>query len=85
MIVMVPRSGRFVIACVFFIAFPILIVAQGQPAPVPPQLTLEQAMQLLLSQNPLLLRDRQNLAIAQANVRQARQLLNPELELNSAS
>lgn len=86
MIVMtLPRSDRFAVACVLFIAFPILIVAQGEPVPVPPQLTLEQAMQLLLSQNPLLLRDRQNLAIAQANVRQARQLPNPELELNSES
>lgn len=81
-----PSSGRFVFACLFLlIACPIFSVAQGQTAAIPPQLTLEQAMQLLLTQNPLLLRDRQNLAIAHANVQQARQLPNPELELNSES
>ena len=51
----------------------------------PEKLTLNEAMQLLLRQNPILLRDRQNVAIAEANVRQAHQLPNPDLDVNGES
>lgn len=61
----------------------------GQQTPdgslLPPQLSLQAAMELMLKQNPVLLSERQNLKIADANVRQARLLPNPDLEINSES
>lgn len=81
-----PAKGRLVLIIWFLsILFPIVLAAQERPLDVPPQLTLEQAMQMLLSQNPILLRDQQNVAIAKASLRQARQLPNPDLDLNSES
>ena len=80
-----PQRGRLVFACVLWLGFPLLLAAQGQPASVPQQLTLDEAMRLALKQNPTLLREKQNLAIADANVRQVRLLPNPDFELNSES
>jgi outer membrane protein TolC len=61
------------------------LAAQVQSASVPQKLTLDDAMQLALKQNPTLLREKQNLRIANANVRQARLLPNPDFDLNSES
>lgn len=52
---------------------------------MPQTLTLDEAMQLLLKQSPILLRDRQNVAIATANLAQAGLRPNPSFELNSES
>ena len=80
-----PRRGRSVFLCILLLAFPVLLAGQEQVASVPPQLTLDEAMQLLLKQNPILLREKQNLTIADANVRQARLFPNPDLDLNGES
>lgn len=72
-------------ACVLLLVFAISAAGQDQAAPVPQQLTLEEAMQSLLKQNPTLLRDKQNVAIANANVRQAGLIPNPSLDINSES
>lgn len=63
--------------------------AGGQEKPtdmvVPVRLTLDMATEILLAKNPTLLRERQNIAIARANVLGARQFLNPELDISSES
>ena len=64
--------------------------ARGQgPAPssldVPVRLTLAAASDILLARNPSLLRERQNIAIARANVYEATLRPNPELEVSSES
>ena len=52
---------------------------------IPPRLTLELATEVLLVQNPTILRERQNVAIARAGVVDARLRPNPEFELVSES
>ena len=59
-----PHRSSLVFACVLWLGFPLLLAGQGQPASVPQQLTLDEAMRLALKQNPTLLREEQNLAIA---------------------
>lgn len=80
-----PHRGRVLLTCILWFLLPGLVAAQGQPASVPQKLTLDEAMQLLLKQSPVLLRDRQNVAVATANVTQAGLRPNPSFELNSES
>lgn len=54
-------------------------------ASVPPQLTLQAAMEMTLRQSPILLRDQQNPAIARGNLFQAGRRPNPTFEVNSES
>lgn len=61
--------------------------AQDSPQKVivPTKLTLEMATEILLVDNPTILRERQNIALARADVTAARTLPNPDLEVNSES
>lgn len=52
---------------------------------IPVRLTLDVATEILLARNPAILRERQNIAIARANLLGARQLPNPELDISSES
>lgn len=52
---------------------------------VPPQLTLQAAMEMMLRQSPILLRDQQNPAIARGDLLQAGRRPNPTFEVNSES
>lgn len=71
----------------FLLSFPVVTsVAQEPPAaPIPTRLTLELATEILLLRNPLILRERQNIAVARAGVTQARLRPNPEFEVTSES
>lgn len=80
-----PHRGRVVVGCVLWMFLSVFISAQDQPASVPQKLTLDEATQLLLKQSPILLRDRENVAVATANVTQAGLRPNPSFELNSES
>lgn len=55
------------------------------PGMVPARLTLDVATEILLIRNPILLRERQNIAMARAGVTQARLRPNPEFEVTSES
>lgn len=79
------HRGSVLVECVVWMFLTALGAAQWQPTSVPQRLTLDGAMQLLLRQSPVLLRDRQNVAVANANVRQAGLRPNPSFELNSES
>lgn len=79
-----PNVGRSLPMCVLLL----IIAATGSAAQeivVPEQLTLSDALQLAVKNNPVLLRERQNLAVASANMLQARQLPNPEFDASSQS
>ena len=80
-----PIGGRRLVWCILSILLSSVVSAQSPPAPIPAKLTLADAMDLVLKQNPVLLREKQNLTIADANLRQARLLPNPDFELNSES
>ena len=58
--------------------------AQQDP-PVPPRLTLDLAIEILLDRNPTILAERQNVAVARAGVVSARQLPNPVLAYEAES
>jgi cobalt-zinc-cadmium efflux system outer membrane protein len=80
-----PSWGRLWVGCALWIFLSGFGAAQQQPASLPQTLTLEEATQLLLKQSPILLRDRQNVAVATANLTQAGLRPNPSFELNSES
>ena len=80
---LLPDWGRALVTYLFVFTLPLL--AQDQTVSVPQQLTLDDAMQLLLKHSPVLLRDQQNPAIARANLTQAGLRPNPTFELNSES
>ncbi len=80
-----PHWGRLWVGCALWLFLSALAPAQNQTASIPQTFTLDAAMQLLLKQNPILLRDRQNVAVATANLTQAGLRANPSLELNSES
>lgn len=73
---------RFVL---FLLILSIASTTNAQQIDVPARLTLSEARDLMLAHSPVLLRDQQNIAIAQTNVGQARLRLNPELEISSES
>lgn len=75
------------IAGLLILATPGFLPAQEKSTEVaiPVRLTLDVATEILLARNPAILRERQNIAIARANVVGARQLPNPELEVFSES
>lgn len=79
------RRSKIWIGCTFWVLLSTLAGAQEQPVSVPQMLTLDEAMRILLKQSPVLLRDRQNVAVANANLRQAGLRPNPDFELNSES
>jgi cobalt-zinc-cadmium efflux system outer membrane protein len=73
-------------AAALLVAFPFLLTAQEvQERSVPTRLTLESATEILLLSNPTILRERQNIAIARADVISARLRPNPQFGLNSES
>lgn len=80
-----PRTGRLILLCVLLVSVVAINTTAQDAVTVPEQLRLTDALELAMRHNPILLRDRQNLAIANAGVRQARQFSNPELDLNSES
>lgn len=80
-----PYVGRFFCISVFFSLVICTAVSAQEQVAVPDQLTLTDALQLAMKSNPVLLRDRQNLAIANANVLGASKLPNPEFEISSES
>lgn len=80
-----PHWGRLWVKCALWMFLSGLAAAQDQPASVPQTLTLDEAMQLLLKQSPILLRDRQNVAVATANLNQAGLRPNPSFGLTSES
>lgn len=60
--------------------------AQEKPkANVPEKLSLDQATEILLVSNPTILRERQNIEIARADLAGARLIPNPELDISSES
>lgn len=59
-------------------------LASAQNTP-PTRLTLDMATEILLQKSPILLRERQNVAIATAGVTEARQRPNPVLDVDSES
>lgn len=83
------RSSRRRQALLFFlmVQFTGGVKAQNSPqrGAVPPKLTLEVATEILLVDNPTILRERQSIVKARADVTAARTLPNPGLELNSES
>ncbi len=83
--IVLPSWGRLWAGCALWMVLSAVGAAQDQPASVPQTLKLDEAMQLLLKQSPILLRDRQNVAVATANVTQAGLRPNPSFELNSES
>lgn len=60
-------------------------IAFAQQVDIPERLTFAQARELMLAHSPELLRDQQNITLARAAVRQARQRINPEFEITSES
>lgn len=80
-----PRTGRLLILCVSVLLFAVAGLSAQEQIPVPEQLTLGDALQLAMKNNPAVQRDRLNLAIANADIRQARQLPNPEFDASSES
>lgn len=70
-----------------FVVIPLLLlqVATGQSDPVPKQLDLKTAIELLRKHSPSLLRDQLSIAVAQSELRGARQIPNPELDVSSES
>ena len=75
---------RTVRAAAVVLVFPSLLIAQeAQDRSVPTRLTLDLATEILLLRNPTILRERQNIAIARADVVGARLRPNPEFGLNS--
>ena len=75
------------LAGLFVLATPQFVAGQEKPADVavPVRLTLDTATEILLAKNPTILRERQNINLARANVLGARQFLNPELDISSES
>lgn len=63
----------------------LLQAAAGQAEPVPTQLDLKTAIELLRKNNPSLLRDQRSIAVAQSELRTARQIPNPALDVSSES
>lgn len=82
---LLPWCGKVLIFLILLFPGPRAAWTQEQTATVPERLTLDQAMQLALERNPALLRDRQNIAVARANLLQARQRPNPEVDVGSES
>lgn len=80
-----PSAGRFLSIGMFLLLTASTAAWAQDQVTVPEQLTLTDALQLAMKNNPILLRDRQNLAIANANVRQAKQRPNPEFDVSSES
>ena len=74
-------------ACLLLLVCATSLPAQQKSTEVviPVRLTLDVATEILLARNPAILRERQNIAIARANVLGARQLPNPELDISSES
>ena len=77
------RSG---LVCLLLLSG-ILLPQEVTPPPgmVPARLTLDVATEILLIRNPILLRERQNIAMARAGVTQASLRPNPEFEVTSES
>jgi cobalt-zinc-cadmium efflux system outer membrane protein len=71
------------LCCVLLLGLSHPLSAQDSPRQIPTQLTLELATEILLANNPTILRERQNIAMARAGVMQARLRPNPELEVLS--
>lgn len=69
-----PIAGRRLVWCILWMLLSSFVSAQSPSAPLPANLTLADAMDLVLRQNPVLLREKQNLTIADSNLRQARLL-----------
>ena len=59
--------------------------AQTNSRTVPAQLSFQNAMEILLKQSPILLREQQNVAASRADVQQARLLPNPDIGANAAN
>jgi cobalt-zinc-cadmium efflux system outer membrane protein len=84
-------SSSFVRKGTLYLSLVLVFVvgAYGQEAPpsqaIPAKLTLDTATEILLVANPTLLRTREGIAIARADVVTARALPNPDLEVNSES
>lgn len=57
----------------------------AQQVDIPKELTYSGARDLMLAHSPALLRDRQTISIATANVGEARLRINPEIEISSES
>jgi len=78
---------RAVVCLACLLSFPaVSSLAQEEPvALIPTRLTLQLAAEILLMQNPTILRERQNIAIARAGLVDARLRPNPQFELVSES
>ena len=76
-------SLRFLVTA--FVGLSNLFTANAQNVGIPARLTIAEARDLMLAHSPVLLREQQNIAIAHANVGQARLRINPELEISSES
>ena len=81
------RSTATLLTCLLVLVCPVVLPAQEvlTAAPIPTQLTLQLATEILLAHNPTILRERQNVAVARAGVQEARLRPNPEFELLSES
>ena len=70
-----------------FTCGPGFLMAQekSKESSIPGTLTLGVALEILLAKNPAILRERENLTLARANILSARQRPNPALEISSES
>jgi len=83
---MTPRSPIPRFFWLLFLLVPLGVRAQElPPTVVSSKLTLNLAMEILLTHNPTILRERENVAIARAGVVEARLRPNPQFELVSES
>ena len=79
------RFAKMCLVLLLALAFPPCSSAQQPASTIPTRLTLDLATEILLLRNPTILRERQNVVVARADVLDARQLPNPAFELGSES
>ena len=78
-------AGARQVALLSLIVSTVWLPAQTNSATVPAQLSFQSAMNILLKQSPILLREQQNVVASRADVQQARLLPNPEFGANAAN
>ncbi len=81
------KFPKVLLCCLLLLTSPCPLPAQEPQAvpSIPTRLTLELATEILSARNPTILRERQNIAMARAGVKQARLRPNPEFEVTSES
>ena len=77
------------VACNFLLSLVVIVplasAQQSSPPSLPTRLSLETATEILMANNPTLLRERQNIAAARGSLITAQKRPNPEFQLSSES